>query len=249
MTEARKLKQAIRARARKTGEGYTAARRHVLLARGKRRLSAPPSAAPSAAPAPPPRSRAGISDAAVTKKTGHGLDHWFAILDRFEARAKGHTASARHLYDAHGVEGWYAQMITVAYERARGLRAANQAGGAFQVSVSKTLPVDVGAVARALSEPRRRALWLAGVDPALSRALEAAFTGAKPRQVVVKEDDYARLRYPWNGAAVEIRVYGKPGGKASIVADNKGLADAAAVERRRTQWRAALTLLAKHLTG
>jgi hypothetical protein len=39
MTQAKKLKRAIRARARETGESYTTARRHVLKAReraGKR---------------------------------------------------------------------------------------------------------------------------------------------------------------------------------------------------------------------
>ncbi|HEX7779978.1 MAG TPA: hypothetical protein VF424_12085 [Vicinamibacterales bacterium] len=59
-------------------------------------------------------------------KTGRGLDHWFEVLDRFGAVEKGHTAAARHLYDAHGVDGWYAQGITVAYERARGVRGVNQ---------------------------------------------------------------------------------------------------------------------------
>src|SRR5689334_8842714 len=59
MTQQKKLKKAVRARSQKTGESYTAARRHVVLARAKKAESpkqpaAPP--APSAAPAPaPPR--------------------------------------------------------------------------------------------------------------------------------------------------------------------------------------------------
>ena len=59
------------------------------------------------------------------KKTGHGLDHWFAVLDRFGAVEKGHTASARHLYEDHGVDGWYAQGITVVV-RARARRARHE---------------------------------------------------------------------------------------------------------------------------
>jgi hypothetical protein len=73
--------------------------------------------------------------------------------------------------------------------------------------------------------------------------------GPKARQVTVKRDDYARLRYPWDGAAVEIYVYGKPKGTASVVAQNNGLPDAGAVERRRSQWRAALNGLAEYLAG
>ena len=62
------------------------------------------------------------------------------MLDRFGGATKGHTALARHLYDEHGVPGWYCQGITVAYERARGARAQNQrCDGAFEVSVSKVM--------------------------------------------------------------------------------------------------------------
>jgi hypothetical protein len=64
----------------------------------------------------------------------------------------------------------------------------------------------------------------------------------------MKRDDYARLRYRWDGGTVEIRINAKPNG-ASVAADNAGLPDAAAVERRREQWRTALEALKSHLTG
>ena len=83
MTHAKKLKKAIRARAAKTGESYTIARKHVLAAREK---PAPKAAAPS--------KRSVLSDASAVKATGRGFDHWFAVLDAFGAPAKGHTASA-----------------------------------------------------------------------------------------------------------------------------------------------------------
>src|SRR5688572_12825597 len=121
MTRARALKHVIRERAAKTGERYTTARRHVLAA-----VARPVAPAPPVRPAPPPPTKGSVSDAKAIEKTGHGLDHWFAVLDRFNAIAKGHTAAARHLFDDHNVPGWYAQGITVAYERARGVRALNQ---------------------------------------------------------------------------------------------------------------------------
>jgi hypothetical protein len=254
MTTLKKLKQAIRTRARKTGESYTAARRQVLLARRKRTSpTTRPVARTTAASAPPAKRtavRGAVSDAAILKKTGHGLEHWFAVLDRFGAAHRGHTGAAEHLYEAHGVPGWHAQGITVAYERARGLRAVNQSGtGTFQVSASKVVPATVPEVADAFNDPRRRARWLAAADPDLARALDAAFAGAKPRSVVLKTREYARLRYPWDGSTVEIRINGKPrGGGASVVADNKDLAQAELVERRRGQWRAALESLRTYLS-
>jgi hypothetical protein len=157
-------------------------------------------------------------------------------------------AAARHLHSAHGVPGWHAQMISVAYERARGIRAVNQAStGGFQVSVSRTVGVSVADVAAAIGDGRRREQWLKGADPGLRRALNAAFGGAKPKQVVLKNASYGKLRYAWGGA-VETRITGKPkGAGCSVVADNMGLKDASQVERRRAAWRAALEALKEHL--
>lgn len=233
MTQQKKLKKAIRARSEKTGESYTSARRQILLAREE----------PPPPPAPKPPAKRGISDESVLKKTGHGLDHWFGILDAFGGMTRGHTAMAAHLHKEHGIPGWHSQGITVAYERARGLREMNQAcTGKFQVSVSKTVPATVAEVVEALQSTA----WLQGADPGLAQALDAAFTGDKPREVKTKGSDYAWLRFPWDGRTVEIRITGKPKG-ASVVADNSDLPDSALVEQRRAQWRAALEGLKRHL--
>lgn len=255
MTLQKKLKKAIRARSEKTGESYTSARRQVLLARDRKEAPAvsvvpeePPAApAPIAAPAPPSRTRGEVSDEAARNKTGHGLDHWFAVLDAFGAAGKGHTAAAAHLRKDHGVPGWHAQGITVAYERSRGLREVNQScAGSFQVSVSKTVPASVAEVIRAFQDAGRRAEWLRGADPGLVQALDAAFSREKPREVKTKGEDYAWLRFPWDGPIVEIRMTGKPTG-TSVVADNANLAAPEWVERRRAQWKVALEGLQKYL--
>ena len=262
MTLQKKLKKTIRARSQKTGESYTAARRQVLLAREKT-AETPEQPAPVAIleppvvqpipepPAPPAKtpSRGQVNDEASRKKTGHGLDHWFAVLDTFGGATKGHTAAAAHLHKEHGIPGWYAQGITVAYERARGLRDMNQScTGSFQVSVSKTVPAPVADVVEALRNPERRTAWLQDADPALVQALEAAFTGDKPREVKTKGDNYAWLRFPWDGHPVVIYINGKPKG-ASVVADNSDLPSPDLVEQRRAQWKVALAGLHRHLAG
>lgn len=259
MTQQKKLKKTIRARSQKTGESYTAARRHVLRAREKAEPQPIPVETPAkesalaVVPTTPASKRAtsptrgALTDEAARKKTGHGLDHWFAVLDAFDAPAKGHTAAAAYLHQEHGVPGWHAQGITVAYERARGLRELNQAcTGTFQVSVSKTVPATVAEVIDALKSADRRADWLRGADPGLVQALDAAFAGEKPREVKTKGSDYAWLRFPWDGRTVELRITGKPKG-ASVVADNAGLPAPELVEQRRAQWRTALAGLLRHL--
>lgn len=240
MTEARKLKKAVRARARKTGESYAAARRSYLK---------PPAPRPAAPPAKP-GAPGSLSDANALEKTGHGLDHWFAVLDKFSKGRKGHTDAARHLYEEHGMPGWHAQGITVAWERARGHRAMNQScDGDFQVSVSRVVPVGVADIVRAFTERKQRAVWLKNADPGLVRALAAGLEGEKSKGLRIINAERARLRFRWDGGVVQIYVDAKPGGKTSIVAQNEDLSDAASVETRRAAWRDALNGLRSYLTS
>ena len=252
MTRARALKKLIRARAAKTGERYTTARRHVLKAleggRAGTARPASPRPAPAARAVADRSSKGSVSDATSRAKTGHGLDHWFEVLDRFGAVEKGHTAAARHLYDAHGVDGWYAQGITVAYERARGVRAVNQRrDGGYEVSVSKVLPVGTADAVKAFTDSRRRQRWLEAADRGLVTALSTALSASTSKGFAVKPNGQARMRYKWDDTIVEVYLAPKAGGKSSIVAVSKKLGNAALVDERRGQWRSALAALASSL--
>ncbi len=242
MTEAKKLKQAIRARSAKTGESYTAARLQVLKSRLKRKSQG--TATPPAKPARPVAAQPGLGEAAVVARTGHGYEYWFEVLDTFGAAAKGHTAAARHLANEHGVPGWHSQGITVAYERARGLRAVNQASTGFQVSVSRVVPADIDTALSALRAPARRK-WLAAADASLRRALDAALAAGATG--VVRGPKRSRVRYKWDGTSVEL-VFEPRAKGTSVVASNTRLRDAAQVAERRAQWRVALDGLKGHLT-
>ena len=248
MTRARALKQVIRARVAKTGERYATARRMVLKTLPGAAATLLPAVSPSA-PEPATRTavkpKTSISDAKFREKTGHGLDHWFDVLDRFGAVEKGHTAAARHLYEAHGVEGWYAQGITVAYERARGVRGANQrCDGAYEVSVSKVMTGNPRRVIAAITDARTRR-GLTGVDAALVEALWNALDSPSSKGFVVRPDGLGRFRYNWGKTTVQLYLQPKAGGKVSVVATNMKLTGAAMVEERRAMWRTALNSLAK----
>jgi hypothetical protein len=255
MTRARALKQVIRARAARTGERYTTARRHVLKDLPPRPaliVAARPSAAAPERPrdtrasSAPASSKGSVSDAKTREKTGHGLDHWFDVLDRFGGVEKGHTASARHLYESHKVDGWYAQGITVAYERARGVRALNQrCDGEYEVSVSKVVNAGTSDVIRALTEPALRRRWTKGVDAELARALSSALDSPASKGIVTRPDGQGRFRYKWGGTTVQLYLLPKGGGKVSLVATNSKLAQTAMVEERRALWRTALNALAQ----
>lgn len=270
MTRARALKQVIRARAAKTGERYTTARRHVLnalqprtaavvhfpstSASGGSAVDTSPASAPGALrdtkrEARPASSKGSVSDAKSRERTGHGLDYWFNVLDRFGGVEKGHTASARHLHDAHKVDGWYAQGITVAYERARGVRALNQrCDGEYEVSVSKVMTATTTHVIEALTERRLRKRWLSGADGQLVNALVAALDNPRSKGIVVRADGQGRYRYKWGDTTVHFQLFPKDGGKVLLVVTNSRLSEATMVEERRTQWRTALTALAQALS-
>lgn len=239
MTQSRKLKKAIRARSRKTGESYAAARRQYL------KPATPPKAAAK------PKTAGSVGEAAARKATGHGLDHWYAVLDAFSPGGrKGHTAAAEHLSKDHGVPMWYCQGLTVAWERARGHRAMNQScDGDFQVSVSRVVKGGLTRVARAITDPKERRVWLKDVEPALERALHAGLVHEKSKGLRLVTPERGRLRYRWDGSVVEIYLYAKPGGKTSVVASSEELPDAIAVEKRRAVWKDALDGLRAYLSS
>jgi hypothetical protein len=247
MTHAKKLKKAIRARVLKTGERYTAARRHVLAARERRSARKAP-----ASPGPSPSfAAAGAGDARIRERTGHDLAYWFAVLDRFGVAEKGHTAAARHIANDHGVPGWHAQSITVSYERARGLRAKNQRmSGHYEVSITKVLDVPLERVAEALERPAERAAWLRGSDPAIGKGLRDALAGDAAKPIRIRPGKLASLRYPLaDGKRVELHVSPKPNGRSSIAVAVTKIPSAAAMEAERTAWRRALAGLKAHFEG
>lgn len=247
MTQGAKLKSVIRARAAKTGESYTAARRQVLATRPEApkitKAKVPevlvlPNLPEVRAPRVP---RGELSNRTAIKSTGRDLAHWFRVLDEFE-KSHGRTRAAEHLYSEHKVPAWHAQMITITWERARGLRQENQScTGTFQVSVSRALAAPVDWIVAFINHSKTRKVWLEGADPALRESLEEAFAAGKTMEA--KKAGYARMRYKWLSSVVELRAYEKPGGRSSLVADTSALTDAEAVAVRRESFGKALDRL------
>src|SRR5262249_32096312 len=100
-----------------------------------------------------------MSDAAVKAKTGKDWAGWFGALDRAGAAQVAHRDIAELLNDRHGVPGWWSQMVTVEYERARGRRARHQTTGGYQVAVSKTVATSLDDLYAWTASPARRRAW------------------------------------------------------------------------------------------
>jgi hypothetical protein len=144
MTRDKAQKRATRARMAKTGERYSAARRHIVKPSEELRAE-----------------DLGQPDDKVRQNTGKGWREWLRILDAWGAKERKHKDVARYLQEQHGVPGWWAQAITTGYERSRGIRVKHQTlDGFFQVSVSKTFPIGVGKLFKVFAEEPQRDRWL-----------------------------------------------------------------------------------------
>src|SRR5262245_2781196 len=106
-------KRIIRARMKKTGESYTTARAHVL---SKKKSDA------REAPATELAALAGMKDDVISAKTGRTWQQWVRTLDTDGAAAMPHRAIAALVHEKYDVGDWWAQSVTVGYERIKGLR-------------------------------------------------------------------------------------------------------------------------------
>ena len=209
MPKHKDLKRLIRARMQKTGEAYTAARLHLV----KRKDSPAPVKADYAAVA-------GMSDASVRKATGRSWAEWVALLDAARSAEKPHREIALHV-SSLGTPDWWSQMVTVGYERIRGLRERGQrrGGAGYRASKSRTFPVPAGRLYRAFKDAKQRRQWLP------VKAVFRSGTAAK------------RMRMTWDDNSIVVLEFMAKGAARSAVAiGHEKLPDKRAVEKIKKDW-------------
>jgi hypothetical protein len=204
MPRQKDLKRLVRSRMQKTGEAYTAARLRILK---------------QASPPPDVARLAGMSDSAVSSKTGRTWAEWVRILDAAGAAAMPHREIAKHVASL-GTPSWWTQMVTVGYERIRGLRAKGQLrGGSYQVSRSRTFPVPVETLFDAFANARRRRRWL---------PVRVTVRTARPHR---------SLRMNWEGGTLALFGFtAKGSAKSAVAVEHQKLPDRAAADALRKSW-------------
>ena len=102
-----------------------------------------------------------ISDERLKEATGRSRRSWFKLLDEVGAREWDHARIARWLGGKHDVDAWWAQSVTVDYERARGLRKVGEhKDGSFQTQASKTIRASRDEVWPKIDDDDIRREWL-----------------------------------------------------------------------------------------
>ena len=105
-----------------------------------------------------------ISDDAVKRATGRDWVEWCRLLDNEGATKMKHGEIARMVHDKFNGGDWWSQMVTVGYEKLRGLRVLHQKGGGFEITRSKTISAPLARVYKAWHSAAMRRKWLADPD-------------------------------------------------------------------------------------
>jgi hypothetical protein len=151
MTKQETFKKRVRARMAKTGERYGAARRALL----------PPATGGGRAWVAEPEA----TDEAVREATGRGWDEWCDLVDAWPGHDGGHAAVATWLREEHGVPGWWAQSVTVGWERITGRRLRHQrSDGTFNANRTRTVRIDRDELRRLLLDDGDRADLFPGLE-------------------------------------------------------------------------------------
>src|SRR5216117_1804607 len=214
------FKRLVRARMQKTGEAYTAARAHLLQ---KKQASRPVDYA---------RLAGMMTDAALKARTGCTWERWVKALDRVAAHTWPHREIAHYVHEKYKVPGWWAQTVTVGYERIKGLRAIGQRRGAeFEATKSKVFAVPLAKLYRAWSDARTRARWLPGVALTVRTATR---------------EKYMRITWP-DGTSVALGFTRKGAAKGQVQIQHSKLADKSAATRIKRYWEERLAALGEVL--
>ena len=243
------LKRLVRTRMQKTGEAYTTARSQIVkkprAAKSARDAisDAPPSSsaksaapdAPAAVVAPTEYAKiAGMSDEVVKEKTGCTWERWVYALDRHHASELSHREIAALVNEKYKVGPWWGQMVTVGYERIKGLRERGQRrSGTYEAGKSRTYNVPVTTLFEAWADARTRKRWMNGAKVKVR-------TATAPKSMRLGWDD---------GTVVVVGFTAKGASKSSVAVTHEKLPDKESANRLKQYWAEQLDSLGEVLAA
>lgn len=169
-----------------------------------------------------------IGDDALKAKTGKTWEEWFTLLDREGAQKLDHKQIFAIVGGKHQVGDWHAQMVTVGYEQARGLRLLHEKPGGFEISVSKTINIPIGTAFLLFSDGKMRKRWLK----------QDEFTVRK-----ATENKTVRASWGDGSTGVVVAFYSKGANKTQVVVQHDKLPNSKAADRQKAFWAEQLELL------
>jgi hypothetical protein len=165
----------------------------------------------------------------VKKATGCDWKSWIWHLDEAGCATMSHKEIAQLVHESWPkIGGWWSQMVTVGYERAKGLRAKHQVARGWSVSSTKTIDVPVTSLFLAWKDPKKRAAWL-----------------KDHRFTVRKATAPKSMRITWvdGKTNVDVGFTAKGARKSTVAVQHDKLASAKDVETKRAYWARSLAKL------
>jgi hypothetical protein len=215
------LKRLVRARMKKTGEAYTAARSHIVTKPKAARKSVDYAAL------------AGMSDDAIKAKTGCTWERWVHALDRKGAEKMAHRDIVAVVSGEYKIDSWWSQTVTVGYERIKGLRARGQRrDGTYEAGKSRTFNVPVTALFDAWADASVRRRWLNGEKVKVR-------TATAPKSI----------RLGWSdGSIIAVGFMSKGKSRSSVALSHTKLPDRETANRLKEFWSERLDALGEVLS-
>jgi hypothetical protein len=209
------FKRLVRARMRKTGEAYTAARAQMIKPK-----AASPTPTPTPTSTPTLAELAGMSDAKIKEHTGCSWEKWVYALDRKKAYELPHRELAQLIKDKYKTPDWWTQTVAVGYERIKGLRIKGQRrDGSYAASKSRTFNVPVETLFDAWTDAKTRGKWLADKNVKIRKA-------TPPKSIRLQQD----------GAIIAVMFTKRGAAKSAVAIDEANLPSKEAAEAVKQYW-------------
>jgi hypothetical protein len=195
------------------------------------------------------------SDQAVFKATGKTKKEWYDLINAHMHGDSSHKEIAAYVYNTFDISFWWAQEITVMWEKVSGRRVVGQTkGSGFQVGVNKTFPLALSVLwDKLVSGPG--VAYILGEDFGKThgqqlQADSAGITGGGITYQVTTFVPYSHLRMRWQFpgwdrySILQVRVTKKSEEKTILTFHQEKLQDAAAREKMKEYWKTRIAKIA-----
>jgi len=180
-----------------------------------------------------------ITDEAILRGTARRWKFWLRALDAWGAKGRSHSEIARYLARRPGVSSWWAQALTVRYERDRGVRGVGQNKRGWEVSAQRTFQRPSQDLFQLLvTSP---AGWLGtGRGPLVEGSRRRARDLGTAQVKRIQPPKLVRLKLEEDGSVLEVHLSQIGPARTTVTFYHARLPDSRARETMRKRWRGAL---------
>lgn len=96
----------------------------------------------------------------ILEKTAKSQAEWFAIIEKFGGKEKGHAITSKYLMQNYELSAWWAQTLVTEYEYVNGIRMQNERKLGFEFTVQRTVNLNVDKAYLAFTGRKHLIAWL-----------------------------------------------------------------------------------------